>query len=90
MAQYLAESYASLPYALAGRSPEKLERLKSELQLPASVGVETADVQDEAGLRALVKKAKVFYNLAGPYSKHNGALVYRLCAEEGESLSAAT
>ena len=75
-----------LNWALAGRSRQKLERVRSDLarlapaaaDLPLIVG----DSLDAASVDALVKRARVVCTTVGPYVRYGRALV-AACAENG-------
>ncbi len=79
-ARYLAEHHPQAAIGLAGRSVEKLERLRSEL----GVGWETitADSKDEGQLRAMVGRTRVVISCVGPYTRLGEPLV-GLCARAG-------
>ncbi|WP_340374603.1 saccharopine dehydrogenase NADP-binding domain-containing protein [Streptomyces sp. SS7] len=80
-AEYLAaHAPPDLRWAIAGRSREKLERLRERLGVPA--GVLTADVADPASLRALAEHARVVATTVGPYMEYGEELV-AACADTG-------
>lgn len=80
-AEYLAaHAPADLRWAVAGRSREKLERLRE--RLGADVGVLRADVSDPASLRALAEQARVVATTVGPYVSYGEELV-AACADTG-------
>lgn len=80
-AGYLAaHAPRDLRWAIAGRSREKLERLRERLGVPA--GVLTADVADPASLRALAEHARVVATTVGPYLEYGEELV-AACADTG-------
>ncbi|MCW2794333.1 MAG: Saccharopine dehydrogenase [Nocardioides sp.] len=86
-AEYLAEhAPAGLRWALAGRNPEKLERVRDRLVRidPALADVELlhADVADPASLAAVAARAKVVITTVGPYLTFGEPLV-AACAEAG-------
>ncbi|WP_428964220.1 saccharopine dehydrogenase family protein [Micromonospora fluostatini] len=86
-AEYLARhAPAHLRWALAGRNPEKLARVRDRL-----VGVEprlaglallTADVTDEEALRSVAGSTRVLATTVGPYVQHGDPLV-AACARAG-------
>ncbi|KXK62485.1 saccharopine dehydrogenase [Micromonospora rosaria] len=86
-AEYLARhAPADLRWALAGRNPEKLARVRDRL-----VGVEprlaglallTADVTDEEALRTVAGSTRVLATTVGPYVQHGDPLV-AACARAG-------
>ncbi|WP_328477813.1 saccharopine dehydrogenase NADP-binding domain-containing protein [Streptomyces sp. NBC_00377] len=80
-AEYLAaHAPAELRWAIAGRSQEKLERLRERLGV--DVGVLRADVGDPASLRALAEHARVVATTVGPYVSYGEELV-AACADTG-------
>lgn len=84
--QHLLEFSAleeSFTWAIAGRSPDKLERLVATLgaesaNLPRLI----ADATDESTLRALCQQARVVISTVGPYAIYGEPLV-KVCAETG-------
>ncbi|TDT42872.1 short subunit dehydrogenase-like uncharacterized protein [Streptomyces sp. BK208] len=82
-ARYLAEhTPKGLRWAIAGRSEEKLRRLRERLPGGAEIGVLRADVSDPASLRELAEHARVVATTVGPYVRYGDALV-AACAEAG-------
>ncbi|MGW0861665.1 saccharopine dehydrogenase family protein [Streptomyces sp. NPDC002611] len=82
-AEYLAaHAPDGLRWAIAGRSAQKLERLRERLPDDAEVGVLRADVTDPASLRALAEQARVVATTVGPYVTYGEELV-AACAEAG-------
>ncbi|MET7457289.1 saccharopine dehydrogenase NADP-binding domain-containing protein [Streptomyces sp. NPDC005574] len=82
-AEYLAaHAPDGLRWAIAGRSEEKLERLRDRLTGGARPGVLRADVSDPASLRALAEQARVVATTVGPYVVHGEELV-AACADTG-------
>ncbi|MEU5179239.1 saccharopine dehydrogenase family protein [Streptomyces longwoodensis] len=69
-------------WALAGRSEEKLQRLREALPGGARVGVLRADVADPDSLRSLAGQARVVATTVGPYVLHGEDLV-AACADLG-------
>jgi saccharopine dehydrogenase (NAD+, L-glutamate forming) len=86
-AEYLAEhAPAGLRWALAGRSLDKLERVRDRLAAidPALADVEllVVDAADAAGLADVAVRTKVVVTTVGPYQQFGGPLV-AACAEAG-------
>ncbi|KUN38147.1 saccharopine dehydrogenase [Streptomyces longwoodensis] len=69
-------------WAIAGRSEEKLQRLREALPGGARVGVLRADVADPDSLRSLAGQARVVATTVGPYVLHGEDLV-AACADLG-------
>ncbi len=86
LCEYLLAQYGSdgaLRWALAGRSPAKLEALRAELGAPAAgLPCLVADAADEPSLRALCDRASLVVSTVGPYALHGEPLV-KACAETG-------
>jgi short subunit dehydrogenase-like uncharacterized protein len=82
-AEYLAaHAPDGLRWAIAGRSAEKLERLRERLPGGAEIGVLRADVSDPASVRALAEHARVVATTVGPYVTYGEELV-AACADTG-------
>ncbi|MGW6295913.1 saccharopine dehydrogenase family protein [Streptomyces sp. NPDC055058] len=82
-AEYLAaHAPEGLRWAVAGRSTEKLERLRDALPGAAGIGVLRADVSEPATLRALAEQARVVATTVGPYVRYGEELV-AACADLG-------
>jgi short subunit dehydrogenase-like uncharacterized protein len=86
-AAYLAEhAPVGLRWALAGRNPAKLEKVRAGLaQRDASladVPLLHADSSDEESLRALAESTRVVITTVGPYLQHGEPLV-AACAAAG-------
>ncbi len=83
VAEYLAARGCGRPWAISGRSAEKLEAVKAELgiDVPAIV----ADASDPASLAALAARTRVVITTVGPYLKYGAGLV-AACAEAGTDL----
>jgi short subunit dehydrogenase-like uncharacterized protein len=82
-AEYLAaHAPDGLRWAIAGRSTEKLERLRKSLGATSEVGVLRADVSDPDSLRELARSARVVATTVGPYLTYGEELV-AACADAG-------
>ena len=69
--------------ALAGRSEEKLRRVRADLgAVAAHWPIVVADSGDEQSLRALAARSRVVVSTVGPYLRHGIPLV-EACAQEG-------
>ncbi|KAH9823428.1 Saccharopine dehydrogenase-domain-containing protein [Melampsora americana] len=83
--QYLdrdSSSEETLRIGIGGRSKEKLEKVKSELDLPSSLPIYVVDSFDADGLANMCKETKAVITLVGPYALYGDALI-RSCAEQG-------
>jgi short subunit dehydrogenase-like uncharacterized protein len=78
LAQYDGEAFT---WAIAGRSLDKLNRLKDQLQLP-QLTCFVADSADEQALTEMAKHAKVIITTVGPYALYGETLV-KVCATTG-------
>ncbi|UFR01069.1 saccharopine dehydrogenase NADP-binding domain-containing protein [Streptomyces sp. Go40/10] len=82
-ARYLAAHAPwDLRWAVAGRDPGRLERLRESLPGGADVGVLRADAAEPATLRALAEHARVVATTVGPYVRYGEDLV-AACADTG-------
>ncbi|MEM8497745.1 MAG: saccharopine dehydrogenase NADP-binding domain-containing protein [Pseudomonadota bacterium] len=81
--RYMLEHFdqQQLAWAIAGRSEQKLEQLKSEL---GGSHLETivADAADEPALEAMCARARVIMSTVGPYALYGSPLV-KACVESG-------
>ena len=77
--KYVAEYLNSHPqrsgptpftFAIAGRSKNKLEKVKRELRLSHEVGLLVVDVGDYASVEAAVTQTKVVINTVGPFWRY--------------------
>lgn len=66
--------------ALAGRSPEKLEAVRTRLNVDWPIVV--ADATDTAALDTMAARTRVVITTAGPYAKY-GRILAHACAEAG-------
>jgi short subunit dehydrogenase-like uncharacterized protein len=88
VARYFAEhvSLDRTPWAIAGRSREKLlalrERLAKLYPVCARLPIVVASTKDRASLVALSKNAKVVLTTVGPFARH-GEPLFQACAEHG-------
>jgi saccharopine dehydrogenase (NAD+, L-glutamate forming) len=79
-AEYLAGAAGAGDWAIAGRSRDKLERVRARLS--GDVPLIVADIEDPASLRRLAESAKVVITTVGPYI-HYGEPVVAACAAAG-------
>ena len=85
VAEYLNKTYGlngDVTWAVAGRSAEKFEAVKADMDLPADTPFVEADANDRASLDNLVKQTKVIISTVGPYQLYGSDLV-AACAEAG-------
>ena len=86
LARYLFAQFGAhdgLKWALAGRSEQKLQRLRSSLGPKAArLPIVVADAADTAALEALCSQTRVVISTVGPYALYGEPLV-RACAETG-------
>ncbi|MFE9095694.1 saccharopine dehydrogenase family protein [Streptomyces sp. NPDC007264] len=82
-AHYLAaHAPEGLRWAIAGRSPRKLERLRERLAGGNRPGLLRADARDPESLAALAHQGRVLATTVGPYLKYGEELV-AACADAG-------
>ncbi len=86
LCRYLLEQFGadgSPSWAMAGRSIEKLEQVRSALgRRAARLPLLVADAADEDSLRKLCAGARVVVSTVGPYALYGEPLV-KVCAETG-------
>lgn len=83
VAEYLARRGEPLRWALAGRDPNKLERVRERLPNSSSPpSILVADASDGHALAQLAKQTHVVLTTVGPYVRYGEPLV-RACAENG-------
>jgi short subunit dehydrogenase-like uncharacterized protein len=82
VAEYLGSRDHGVSWAMGGRSLTKLQEVRAELGLPATVPLVTANADDPASLRALAERAKVVLTTVGPYQLYGSDLV-AACAATG-------
>jgi short subunit dehydrogenase-like uncharacterized protein len=85
IAEYLAVNYkgdASLKWAMAGRSKDKLASVRDAIGAPAETPLIVADSSDVASLKAMVGQAKSVITTVGPYQLLGNELI-ATCAEIG-------
>ncbi|MGJ5074605.1 saccharopine dehydrogenase family protein [Bradyrhizobium oligotrophicum] len=83
VAEYLATQYrgdASLHWAMAGRSLDKLASVRDEIGAPTDTPLIAADASDPASLQAMVTQTKLVLTTVGPYQLYGNELV-AACAE---------
>ncbi len=86
-AEYLARRVGGrAPWAIAGRSRDKLEALRRDLEAIdpacAKVGLVEASVDDPASLRAMAAQTVALATTVGPYARY-GMPVAEACVDEG-------
>jgi short subunit dehydrogenase-like uncharacterized protein len=85
VAEYLNATYGvnrDIRWAIAGRSADKLARVRDGIGADAALPILTADAADPAALKRLVQQTKVVLTTVGPYQLHGEPLV-TACAEAG-------
>jgi short subunit dehydrogenase-like uncharacterized protein len=85
VAEHLHKTYganSSVRWALAGRSPGKLEKVRDAIGAPASTPIVFADSDDADSLIVMAKLASVVISTAGPYQLYGSNLV-GACAGTG-------
>lgn len=85
VAEYMNNTYGAdgtVKWAMAGRSEDKLESVRDEMGIPASVPLVTADASDKASLTAMAKRTKCVLTTVGPYQLY-GTPVVEACIENG-------
>ena len=79
-AKFMSEKYSDIPIAIAGRSLEKLEKIKNKHGLPFPIIV--ADAFDVSALEKMCKDTEGVLSTAGPYHKYGSDLL-GVCVKNG-------
>ena len=86
LCHYLSDEYGidgDVKWAAAGRSQQKLEKLRRSLGSKAeALPLLTADASNESSLRSLCEQSKVIISTVGPYALYGEPLV-KVCADTG-------
>lgn len=85
VAEYLAAHYqndASLKWAIAGRSLDKLKSVRNAIGAPADTPLIVADATDPDSLKAMIDQTKSVISTVGPYQLYGHELV-AACAKSG-------
>jgi short subunit dehydrogenase-like uncharacterized protein len=85
VAEYLAAAYendASLKWAMAGRSKDKLATVRDAIGAPADTPLIVADAGDPSSLKAMVAQTRSVITTVGPYQFY-GNDVLAACVEAG-------
>src|SRR5580692_6616183 len=85
VAEYLAAHYkndASLKWAMAGRSLDKLKSVREAIGAPADTPLIVADAADPASLKAMLDQTRSVISTVGPYQLYGSDLV-AACALSG-------
>ena len=85
VAEYLNTTYGvdrDVRWAMAGRNPDKLAQVRSEIGAGDKLPLLAADASDAKALAGLVAQAKVIITTVGPYQRHGEPLV-TACANAG-------
>jgi len=79
--QYVTKEYSgTIRWAIAGRSQDKLNKLREECQNKPDVVI--ADSGNQASIEAMVAQTKVVVTFAGPFCRYGSGLV-EACAKSG-------
>ena len=79
-AKFMSEKYSDIPIAIAGRSLEKLEKIKNKHGLPFPTII--ADAFDVNALEKMCKDTEVVLSTVGPYHKYGSDLL-GACVKNG-------
>src|SRR4029453_10286024 len=85
IAEYLATSYRgddAPSWAIAGRSSDKLRKVRAEIGAADDLPLVAADAAEPASLRSMCERAAVIITTVGPYQLHGPELV-AACAATG-------
>ncbi|MFT4654670.1 MAG: short subunit dehydrogenase-like uncharacterized protein [Kangiellaceae bacterium] len=87
VAQYIQNTYGAeakekITWAMAGRSQEKLELVRDEMQISKHIDLIVADSDSEQSMQSLVKQTKVVLTTVGPYQIY-GEKLLKACVDSG-------
>lgn len=82
VAKYLRDHAGKPRWAIAGRSKERLDKLRSDLQLGDDVGLIEAENNRPDTLKAMARQAKSVINVVGPFRKLGAEHVVTACIAE--------
>jgi short subunit dehydrogenase-like uncharacterized protein len=85
VAEHMLNTYGAngpVKWAMAGRSRDKLEQVRTEIGANASVPLVVADSGDAASLAAMAEQASALITTAGPYQLYGDGVV-AACAKAG-------
>jgi short subunit dehydrogenase-like uncharacterized protein len=85
IAAYMHKTYGvngSVPWAMAGRSMDKLTATRDELGIADELPLLVADASDPASIKAMTERARVVVTTVGPYQLYGSELV-AACAAAG-------
>src|SRR5579859_2568822 len=85
VAEYLATHYrddAQLKWAMAGRSKDKLAKVRDAIGTPASTPLIVADARDPGSIEAMVDQTRSIVTTVGPYLLYGNELI-AACATSG-------
>src|SRR5450432_3730046 len=85
VAEHLMKTYGAhgaVKWAMAGRSAEKLARVRDLIGAPETLSLIVADAHNPAALEAMARRARVLITTAGPYQLYGSDLV-AACAKTG-------
>src|ERR1700739_3729797 len=83
--EYLALHYRNdkqLKWAMAGRSPDKLAKVRDAIGAPADLPLIASDSSDPASLKAMIDQTKSVVTTVGPYLLYGNELL-AACAASG-------
>src|SRR3981081_603758 len=69
-------------WAIAGRSTDKLQKVRADIGAPDDLPLVKADAAEPASLRSMCERAAVIITTVGPYQLHGPELV-AACAATG-------
>ena len=84
VAEYLDQQYnpSQLNWAMAGRSQDKLQQIRSEMGISDKIDLHVANSAKPETLKELAQSSKVVLTTVGPYQLYGTELV-RACVESG-------
>ena len=78
VAEYMNATHPNRPWAMAGRSAEKLAQVRDEMSLPADTAMVVADASDPASIEAMGRACRRHHHYGWPLSGLWRAAGFRL------------
>lgn len=75
VAEYISQSHPDIKWAMAGRSADKLAKVRDLIGAPADIPLVIADSSEEGSLEAMTARTACVITTVGPYQLYGEALV---------------
>ena len=82
VAEYISQEHSDIKWAMAGRSAEKLAKVRDLIAAPADIPLIVADSSEEGSIESMAQRAACVITTVGPYQLYGESLV-AACAATG-------